>query len=113
MTSFNHYALGAVADWLHRVVAGIAPAAPGYRSILFRPRPGGGLTHASAVHLTPYGRASIAWRIVDGTLHVEVEVPTGTTAMIDLPGHPPFPVRSGLHTVARELSLPASVQASH
>ena len=29
MTSFNHYALGAVADWLHRVVAGLAPAAPG------------------------------------------------------------------------------------
>ena len=31
MTSFNHYALGAVADWLHRRVAGLAPAAPGYR----------------------------------------------------------------------------------
>ncbi|HEU4997819.1 MAG TPA: family 78 glycoside hydrolase catalytic domain, partial [Lapillicoccus sp.] len=42
MTSFNHYALGAVAGWLHRVVAGIAPAAPGYRVIRFRPRPGGG-----------------------------------------------------------------------
>ena len=47
MTSFNHYALGAVADWLHRVVAGLAPAAPGYREILFRPRPGGGLTSAA------------------------------------------------------------------
>ena len=42
MTSFNHYALGAVADWLHRVVAGLAPAAPGYRRILVRPVPGGG-----------------------------------------------------------------------
>ena len=89
MTSFNHYALGAVADWLHRVVAGIAPAAPGYRSIPFRPRPGGGLTHASAVHLTPYGAASIAWRIVaGGTLTVDIEVPTGTTAVVDLPGRP-------------------------
>lgn len=37
MTSFNHYALGAVADWLHRVVAGIEATEPGYRSILFRP----------------------------------------------------------------------------
>ena len=46
MTSFNHYALGAVADWLHRRVAGLAPAAPGYRRVLVRPRPGGGLTHA-------------------------------------------------------------------
>jgi alpha-L-rhamnosidase len=100
MTSFNHYALGAVADWLHRVVAGIAPAAPGYRSILFKPRPGGGLTHASAVHLTPYGRASIAWTIADGTLQVEVEVPTGTSAVVDLPGAEPVSVTSGTHRFA-------------
>ncbi|MBF4570646.1 glycoside hydrolase family 78 protein [Plantibacter sp. VKM Ac-2880] len=100
MTSFNHYALGAVADWLHRVVAGIAPAAPGYRSILFRPRPGGGLTHASAVHLTPYGRASITWTIVAGALQVEVEVPTGTSAVVDLPGAEPASVTSGTHRFA-------------
>ncbi len=42
MTSFNHYALGAVADWLHRTVAGLAPAAPGYRELLVAPRPGPG-----------------------------------------------------------------------
>ena len=42
MTSFNHYALGAVADFLHRVVAGLAPSEPGYRRLLVRPRPGGG-----------------------------------------------------------------------
>ena len=42
MTSFNHYALGAVADWLHRVVGGLAPAAPGYREILFRRAPAAG-----------------------------------------------------------------------
>ena len=62
MTSFNHDALGAVADWLHRVVAG-CPAAPGYLEILFRPRPGGGLTAASAAHETPYVRAEIAWSL--------------------------------------------------
>ena len=39
MTSFNHYALGAVADWLHRRVAGLAPAAPGYRELVVRPAP--------------------------------------------------------------------------
>jgi alpha-L-rhamnosidase len=39
MTSFNHYAFGSVADFLHRVVAGLAPAAAGYRRILVRPRP--------------------------------------------------------------------------
>ncbi len=56
MTSFNHYALGAVADFLHRVVAGLAPAEPGYRKLLVRPRPGGGLSHAGATLRTPYGR---------------------------------------------------------
>ncbi len=66
MTSFNHYALGAVADWLHRTVAGLAPAAPGYRRIEIRPVPGGGLTHASARHRTPYGMAGCAWRIDEG-----------------------------------------------
>ena len=55
MTSFNHYALGAVADWMHRTVAGLAPAEPGYRVLRVAPRPGGGLTHASARHETPYG----------------------------------------------------------
>ncbi|MBA2277932.1 MAG: family 78 glycoside hydrolase catalytic domain, partial [Chloroflexia bacterium] len=55
MTSFNHYALGAVADWLHRVVGGLAPAAPGYRRLEIRPRIGGSLTSARARHRTPYG----------------------------------------------------------
>ena len=62
MTSFNHYALGAVADWLHRTVAGLAPDAPGYRRIRIAPRPLGALSHARAEHRTPYGPASVAWR---------------------------------------------------
>ncbi|MFB9905688.1 family 78 glycoside hydrolase catalytic domain [Allokutzneria oryzae] len=86
MTSFNHYALGAVADWLHRTVAGLAPGAPGYRSLLVRPLPGGGLTRASAEHETPYGRASVAWERQDGVLTLEVEVPGGTTATVYVPG---------------------------
>ena len=47
MTSFNHYALGAVADWMHRTVGGIAPLEPGYAAVLVAPRPGGGLTWAA------------------------------------------------------------------
>jgi alpha-L-rhamnosidase len=97
MTSFNHYALGAVADWLHRVVAGIAPATAGYRRILFRPQPGGGFTHASAEHETPYGRAAIEWRLDDGTLRVEVTVPTGSDATVELPWGESIAVGSGIH----------------
>ncbi|WP_346618422.1 glycoside hydrolase family 78 protein [Blastococcus montanus] len=97
MTSFNHYALGAVADWLHRVVAGLAPAAPGYRRILVRPRPGGGLTSARARHETPYGPAEVSWRLAGPELTVRVEVPTGTTATVDLPGAEPAEIGPGTH----------------
>ncbi|MEU4690484.1 glycoside hydrolase family 78 protein [Actinoplanes sp. NPDC023714] len=100
MTSFNHYALGAVADWMHRVVAGLAPAAPGYRSLLVRPRPGGGLSSASASHLTPYGRAAVAWRRDGGALVVDVTVPPGCDATVDLPGSAPVTVGSGQHRFA-------------
>ena len=86
MTSFNHYALGAVADWMHRTIGGLAPAKPGYRHIEIRPRPGGGLTHCRATHLTPYGLAECAWRIEDGKIDVDVIIPANTTASVTLPG---------------------------
>ena len=86
MTSFNHYALGAVADWLHRVVGGLAPAEPGYRRLTVRPQPGGGLTSARARHRTPYGLVSCAWRIATGTMTVDVVIPPNTTARVTLPG---------------------------
>ncbi len=85
MTSFNHYAFGAVADWLHRTVAGLAPAAPGYRRVHVRPQPGGGLTHASATHDSPYGRVHVVWSRDGGRLDVDVTVPPGVTAKVQLP----------------------------
>jgi alpha-L-rhamnosidase len=97
MTSFNHYALGAVADWLHRVVGGLAPAEPGYRCIRFAPRPGGGLTSASARHLTPYGEAAIDWHLDDGELRVRVKVPVGARGLLDLQGRAPEQLGHGTH----------------
>ena len=93
MTSFNHYALGAVADWLHRSVAGLAPAAPGYRRIEVAPRPGGGLTSVRAAHETAYGRAEVGWKRDGGELTVDVLVPPGTTATVRLPEND-WPARS-------------------
>ncbi|SCK34520.1 family 78 glycoside hydrolase catalytic domain [Streptomyces sp. WMMB 322] len=102
MTSFNHYALGAVADWLHRTLAGLAPAAPGYRHITIRPVPYPAFTHAEARHLTPYGEASAAWRRDGDRLTVEAVVPPGTTATVHLPGadpaQDPLEVRHGRHS---------------
>ena len=75
MTSFNHYALGAVADWLHRRVAGLAPAEPGYRRLDVSPLPSPRLTRAEARHLTPYGEASVSWERAGGRLRLRVTVP--------------------------------------
>ncbi|HSH78034.1 MAG TPA: family 78 glycoside hydrolase catalytic domain [Herpetosiphonaceae bacterium] len=86
MTSFNHYALGAVADWLHRNVGGLAAAAPGYRHLDVHPRPGGGITHARARHCTPYGLAECTWTMETGWIAIEVVVPPNATASVTLPG---------------------------
>jgi alpha-L-rhamnosidase len=98
MTSFNHYALGAVADWLHRRVAGLAPGAPGYQQIEVRPLPNSRLTRASARHLTPYGEASAAWERAGGSLTLTVVVPVGATATVRVPGQDhDTSVRHGRH----------------
>ena len=97
MTSFNHYALGAIGDWIHRTVAGLSPLEPGYRRMLFKPRPGGGLTWASASHDTPYGRASISWKIENAMMRVSVEVPALTSARFELPDGSSTELVSGAH----------------
>ncbi|MEV5532833.1 glycoside hydrolase family 78 protein [Streptomyces prunicolor] len=113
MTSFNHYALGAVADWLHRTVAGLAAAGPGWRRLRVAPLPGGDLTWAKAAHDTPYGRAEAGWRIesVAGgkadILVVEASIPPNTRAEVQLPdGSAPFEVGSGRHTFRRPHTAP-------
>ena len=112
MTSFNHYAFGAVADWLHRTVAGLAPSAPGYRRLQVEPRPGPGLTSAAATHETPYGTASVAWTLTGGTAFtLEVTVPPNTTADVVLPdGSEPVQVGSGRHCFSATIEQPMPVE---
>lgn len=84
MTSFNHYALGSVAQWVFQCVGGLAPAEPGWRSLRVAPIIGGGIDHASVWHLTPFGRAAVSWRMEDGKrVRISVDVPAGTTARIE------------------------------
>lgn len=98
MTSFNHYAFGAVADFLHRRVAGLAPASPGYRRLTVAPCPTPELTWVRAHHETPYGRAAVSWTLDDGAFALEVTVPASSTAEIRLPdGSAPFDVTTGTH----------------
>ncbi len=97
MTSFNHYALGAVADWLYQVVAGIRPAEPGYDSIRLAPTPGAGLDWAKGTLETRHGRVECGWRRTADGLVVDVLVPNGVSAEIALPDGTTHPVPSGRH----------------
>ncbi|MCB0911838.1 MAG: family 78 glycoside hydrolase catalytic domain [Propionibacteriaceae bacterium] len=98
MTSFNHYALGAVVDWLYQVVAGIQPAAPGYAAVRLAPTPGPGLTHASAALDTPHGRVACGWLRVANVVEVRVTVPDGGTATLVRPDGTEQAVPAGSHT---------------
>jgi alpha-L-rhamnosidase len=98
MTSFNHYAFGAIADWLHRAVGGLAPASPAYRTIRISPRPLIGLDWAETSHETPAGMAKVRWEAGGGGVTVTATVPPNTTAFVELPGRDPFEVGSGSHS---------------
>jgi len=86
MNSLNHAALGSVADWLHRTVAGLAPAEPGYATMLVRPRPGVGFAWARATHDSAHGHHAVAWTLDGAVLELTVEAPPNTAARILLPG---------------------------
>ncbi len=87
MNSFNHYAYGAIGKWLYSTVAGIDidEGDPGYKSILFKPLPGGGLTHARAEIHTMYGPASSSWKWEEGLMNYTVVIPPNTSGNVHLP----------------------------
>ncbi|HEU4946535.1 MAG TPA: family 78 glycoside hydrolase catalytic domain [Kribbella sp.] len=97
MTSFNHYALGAVADWMHRVVGGIASLEPGYSRVLIAPRPGGDLTWADTSLDTPHGVVKVKWHTESGVLTVETELPAGVTGVLSLDNRPDVELGEGSH----------------
>lgn len=95
MTSFNHFALGSIADWMHRTIGGLSPMAPGYRQIEWAPRPGGGLEHATVRFDSPYGRIEGSWRIIPDGIEYRLQVPTGVAGVISLPGSTARRIESG------------------
>ncbi|PNS16185.1 hypothetical protein CAC42_1948 [Sphaceloma murrayae] len=110
MTSFNHYALGAVADWLHTTVGGIAPLEAGWKVIKVRPVPGGNLTSAKVRFDGPYGLIENSWTWHDGKFEMTLTVPPNSSAQVTLPSEistdvtrpeEPFTsVESGVHKFA-------------
>ena len=85
MNSFNHYAYGAIGDWMYRNMAGLSEAEPGYKKIKIMPHVGGGITSAKADLQTYYGKASSGWQLQNNQLILNVEVPANTSASIFVP----------------------------
>lgn len=114
MNSFNHYAYGAIGEWMYRVVAGIEldERRPGYKHILIQPQPGGGLTNARAGVESMYGHVVSDWRIADGKLILTVEVPPNTTATIRLAKSKLEQVQESRKPVAGRTDLLGSRQAN-
>ncbi|MRX45218.1 alpha-L-rhamnosidase [Agromyces kandeliae] len=108
MTSLNHYALGAVADWMRRRIGGLTALEPGYRRVEIAPLPGGGLTSASVSHDTRFGRIEAAWRIDGTAATLTATIPDGVTALVSPPLHPDAltqEVTAGSHTWTYELTV--------
>lgn len=86
MTSFNHYAFGSVADWVHQKIGGLAIAEPGWKTVRVAPGPGGNITWAKAQYLGPYGWVNSSWSVESDGFHLEVSVPPNSRAEVWLPG---------------------------
>jgi len=84
MNSFNHYAYGAIGDWLYNYIAGIVidPEFPGYKHFFLQPHPGGGLTNAKASLNSMYGTILSEWKIEQGVMHYFCRIPPNSSATI-------------------------------
>jgi alpha-L-rhamnosidase len=85
MNSFNHYAYGAIGDWMYRVSAGIEILSPGYKHLLLQPHPTKKLSYSKASFESVYGKVSSGWERKGNSIVVTVIIPSNTEATIVLP----------------------------
>ena len=86
MNSFNHYAYGAVGDWMAATVGGISFAEPGYKKVRIAPIPGEGITWAKTSYASPYGKISVDWKTEGSAFELNFTVPANTTAEVLVSG---------------------------
>ena len=91
MNSFNHYAYGAIGDFMYRDIAGIDTydSFPGYKKSRIKPHPGGNFSYVNAGLKTNYGQVSANWKINGDEFVLDVEIPANTHAAIYLPTSDP------------------------
>ncbi len=87
MNSFNHYAYGAIGDWIYSTITGIKhdENAPGYKHIIIQPQPHKGLIYASAYYDSLYGRIASSWKLGEETISISITIPPNTKATVKLP----------------------------
>jgi alpha-L-rhamnosidase len=87
MNSFNHYAYGAIGEWMYKNITGIKAdeSAPGYQHFFITPTPGGKLTKAAATFESPYGKIESKWQIEGGNIQINITIPANSLATITLP----------------------------
>lgn len=95
MNSFNHYAYGAVGDWMYQNIGGIKALEAGYKKSRIAPAIGGGLTHGSGEFTSVYGTIATDWSVQGDDLTLEVTVPVNTTAEVVLPADNAYSVTEG------------------
>ena len=85
MNSLNHYAYGAIGQWMYERIAGLASLEPGYKKIRIAPLPNKRLSSGSASINTPYGEASSSWKIDDNLFNLDIVIPPNTSAEVRIP----------------------------
>ena len=100
MNSYNHYAYGAVGDWLYATVLGIDTdeAHPGFEHIFFRPQATEKLTYAKGSLKTKYGVISSEWHRDGQKTTYTLGVPRGLTATAEIEGQV-YALTTGVHTI--------------
>ena len=87
MNSYNHYAFGAVCEWLFEYMAGVRPLEAGFRRILLAPDilVDSEIGSVSSTRGTPYGEVTSSWNREGSTCDWSVKLPPGTTGKVSLP----------------------------
>jgi alpha-L-rhamnosidase len=95
MISYNHYASGAVGDFLYRRIAGIEPTAPGYKRFMINPLISKEIKHAKGVFDAPYGRIVSDWKVLGDKFVINVSVPVGCECELHMPDGSIMSIGSG------------------
>jgi alpha-L-rhamnosidase len=105
MNSFNHYSIGAVGEWMYRIILGINPSEkhPGFKHFTIKPQPGGTLTWAKGSYKSINGLISSEWKKDKKQFKLDVEIPVNTSATIILPVNRNAPIKLNSKSLSVEM----------